>query len=85
MRKNDLNDLLPEILLEIKTLKNQFDASHRWLNSNQAAKHISYTVDGLRKLKDVHLFLDVHYYKKSGKLIFDKYALDEWIMETKIA
>lgn len=82
MNNNDLIDLLSELIVAINILKSPATPKKRWLNSNEAADYIGYSIDGLRKLKDVNLFLDVHYFKTSGKLLFDQYALDDWVMGT---
>lgn len=66
-------------------LISSLSSTKRWLNTKETADYLGYSKDGLMKLKDVHLFLDMHYFKKAGKLIFDRHALDTWIMETKIA
>ncbi len=56
----------------------------RWLNTQEAAAYLGYSTDGINKLKGVHLFKDWHYFKKAGKILYDRHALDEWVLETKI-
>ncbi|MGA1931703.1 DNA-binding protein [Arcobacter sp. YIC-464] len=78
-------ELLPEIkrLLEELNEKIEFNTDKRWLNITETAKYLGYSKDHIHKLKNNEFDLNIHYYKKSGKLLFDKTKLDEWVMSTQ--
>ena len=53
----------------------------RWLTSEELALYIGYSKESIKKfLKDEEFELNYHYFKKDRKNIFDKNAIDEWIM-----
>ena len=43
-------------------------------------EYIGYSPDSVYKLKSNEWEEGVHFFKKSGKVLFDKGALDKWIM-----
>ena len=54
----------------------------RWLTSEELALYIGYSKESIKNfIKDDELILNYHYYKKDRKNIFDKNAIDEWIMQ----
>lgn len=55
----------------------------RWLDINETSKYICLSKDRIHKLKNIEFFENKHYYKKSGKLLFDKNELDSWVMGNK--
>jgi len=56
----------------------------RWLNVNETAYYLGYSKDYIHKLKDSSFILNKHYYKKQGKLLFDKDELDLWVTSSNI-
>ena len=68
-------DEILTLLLEQKN--NNFEK--RWLNINETAHYLGYSKEYIHKLKDSSFFINKHYYKKSGKLLFDKDMLDIWV------
>lgn len=53
----------------------------RWLTSEELALYIGYSKESIKRfLKDGEFELNYHYFKKDRKNIFDKNAIDEWIM-----
>lgn len=53
----------------------------RWLTSEELSLYIGYSKESIKKfLKDEEFELNYHYFKKDRKNIFDKNAIDEWIM-----
>jgi len=71
-------DEILTLLLEQKN--NNFEK--RWLNINETAHYLGYSKEYIHKLKDSSFFINKHYYKKSGKLLFDKNELDLWVTST---
>ena len=53
----------------------------RWLNINEASEYIGYKKETIhKKVQNGEFQPEIHYYKKSGKLLFDKNELDNWVM-----
>jgi hypothetical protein len=53
----------------------------RWLTSEELALYIGYSKESIKRfLKDGEFELNYHYFKKDRKNIFDKNAIDKWIM-----
>ncbi|WP_373072115.1 DNA-binding protein [Sulfurimonas sp.] len=73
---------IDELVLKVNQLLENTNPEKRWLNINEAAYYLGYSKDHLHKLKNDELIQGKHYYKK-GKLLFDKYALDEWVTTYK--
>ncbi len=55
----------------------------RWLNVSETAHYLGYSKDHIHKMKSDTFILDVHYYKKAGRLLFDKIELDNWVTQTE--
>jgi hypothetical protein len=68
-------DEILKLLLEQK----KTSTIKRWLNITETAYYLGYSKEYIHKLKDSSFFINKHYYKKSGKLLFDKYELDIWV------
>lgn len=73
--------LLPQILGELKALKRHIEdvTSQRWMTLKQTAHYLGYSPDRLYKLKDEHFIEGEHFYKRSGKILFDRVAIDDWV------
>ncbi len=54
----------------------------RWLNVSETAHYLGYSKDHIHKMKNDIFILDIHYYKKTGRLLFDKMELDKWVTQT---
>ena len=60
-------------------LENKIDK--RWLNINEAAMYIGYKKETIhKKVQNGEFQPEIHYYKQSGKLLFEKNELDNWVM-----
>lgn len=79
-------DQIPQIFEMMKLLSKQMEnnVEKRWLNISEAANYLGYSKDHLHKLKESSFIIGQHYYKKSGKLLFDKNELDKWVMTTPV-
>ena len=75
--------LLPKMFELIEKLnKNlQNSSTKRWLSVRELAEYLSYSNDRIYKLKDEYFLEGVHFYKKSGKILFDRVAIDSWMVE----
>ena len=69
-----------DILLErMDKLEAKILGEKRWLNIAETSLYLGYSKDHIHKLKNDSFILGTHYHKKSGKLLFDKLELDNWV------
>ncbi|MEA3498051.1 MAG: hypothetical protein U9R16_03220 [Campylobacterota bacterium] len=73
-------DLLIQMM---EQLESKVSGAKRWLNITETAHYLGYSKEYIHKLKDSSFFLNKHYYKKSGKLLFDKDELDIWVTSSQ--
>jgi hypothetical protein len=72
---------IPQIYEILKELSEKFEhkIEKRWLNVSEAAYYLGYSKDHIHKLKTEHFLEGKHYYKKIGRVLFDKVELDKWV------
>jgi predicted DNA-binding transcriptional regulator AlpA len=76
---------IEDIFLLLINIKEQLEnkSDKKWLNTKELAEYIGYSINSINKLvQNEDLKLDKHYYKKTGKRIFDKEEIDKWITDT---
>ena len=75
--------LLPQMFNLIEKLNSNLENSFtkRWLSVRELAEYLSYSNDRIYKLKDEYFIEGIHFYKKSGKILFDRVAIDSWMVE----
>ena len=74
---------IPEIYNLLLLLQNEVKnkVEKRWLTTEELSVYIGYSKESIKNfIKNDELILNNHYYKKDRKNIFDKNAIDEWIM-----
>lgn len=79
-------ELIPKLLEAITALKSQSAKSNekRWLNSNEMASYTGYKLETIKsKVKSGDFVRRYHYFKRDGKLLFDKLKVDDWVMGIK--
>ncbi len=55
----------------------------RWLTTEELAEYIGYSKDSIKNMiRDEEFILELHYYKKHRKNIFDKLEIDKWVMSS---
>ena len=55
----------------------------RWLTTEELAKYIGYSKESIKNMiRDEEFILELHYYKKHRKNIFDKLEIDKWVMSS---
>ena len=74
---------IDEILLKMDILVQKVSGAKRWLNVIETAHYLGYSKEYIHKLKDSNFIINKHYYKKSGKLLFDKDELDLWVTSAR--
>ena len=75
--------LLPRMFELIEKLNKQLEENHtkRWLSVKELATYLSYSTDRIYKIKEEHFIEGIHFFKKSGKILFDRVAIDSWVVE----
>jgi predicted DNA-binding transcriptional regulator AlpA len=80
----DFNKLINEVS-EMHTIAKKMEkemsskVEKRWLTVRELSKYIGYSTNTIYKMINVEFFFNVHYYKPTGKVMFDKFAIDDWI------
>ncbi|MDD2896249.1 MAG: helix-turn-helix domain-containing protein [Aliarcobacter sp.] len=75
-------NLIKSIAQDIETIKKSLSSIQvkRWLNTNETAKYLGYSKDRIYKLKEDAFIENLHFYKKTGKILFDRVAIDDWVV-----
>ena len=72
-------DKIIDILEKLEKLESKIVGEKRWLNTKEASYYLGYSQEHIHKLKDNHLIEGKHYFKKAGRVLFDKVELDNWV------
>jgi hypothetical protein len=74
-------NLIKDIADNLEIIKKSLSSnnSKRWLNTSEAAIYLGYSKEHIPKLKNSHFIEGKHYYKKAGRVLFDRYELDNWV------
>ncbi len=85
MQKIDLVTLedFTKVLQYLETISRKLDEKiqKKWLSTKELAEYTSYKLNTIQaKIKTNQFIENVHYYKKGGKLFFDRLAIDKWII-----
>jgi len=86
--KIDLTPLeaIPTVLKQLKIIDKKLDSNidKRWLNTSELANYTGYALETIKsKIKKHEFAIGVHYFKRDGKLLFDKFEVDKWVMGIK--
>lgn len=75
-------NLIKNIANDIETIKKSLSSiqTKRWLNTFELAKYLGYSTDRIYKLKEEVFIENLHFYKKIGKILFDRVAIDDWVV-----
>ena len=71
---------LDEILNELNIIKQNQTIDKKWLSVKELSEYLDYSTDRIHKLKGTEFLEGIHYYKRSGKLLFDKEKIDKWVL-----
>lgn len=84
--------MLPRMLEIIEMMKKEMDkgTAKRWLNVKELAEYLGYSKDRIYKIKEQYFIEGVHFHNRTGKILFDRVAIDSWVVgkddrETDIA
>ena len=75
-------NLLPQLAADLKQIKKQLEGegTKRWLNVRELALYLGYSKDRIYKIKDEYLIEGEHFYNRTGKILFDRVAIDSWVV-----
>ena len=75
---NKIDDILK--LLNTVLLNQTNQIPKKWLSVKELSLYIDYSTDRIHKLKNIEFFNGIHFYKRGGKLLFDKDMIDKWVI-----
>lgn len=75
-------NLIKQMAEDIAFLKKSINDStaKRWLNVKEVAEYLGYSKDRIYKIKDQHLIEGIHFHNQTGKILFDRVAIDSWVV-----
>lgn len=75
-------NLLPKMFEIIETMYEELKTvqAKRWLNVKEVAEYLGYSKDRIYKIKDEHMLEGIHFHNKTGKILFDRVAIDSWVV-----
>lgn len=76
---NLIKEMAKDLELIKKALTNQ--SAKRWMTVKELAQYLGYSKDHIYHLKEETFLEDIHFYKKTGKILFDRVAIDSWVLE----
>ena len=75
-------NLIKDIAKDIEVIKKSLSSiqTKRWLTTDEVAKYLGYSRDRIYKFKNSSFIENLHFYKKEGRILFDKVAIDDWVI-----
>ena len=75
-------NLIKQIALDLELIKKALSnhTDKRWLNVREVAQYLGYSKDRIYKIKDEYFSEGEHFHNKTGKLLFDRVAIDSWVV-----
>ena len=75
-------NLLPKMFQLIEMMSEELKTAQgkRWLNVKELAEYLGYSKDRIYKIKDEYLLEGIHFHNKTGKILFDRVAIDSWVV-----
>ena len=75
-------NLIKDIAKDLDVIKKQLQntTAKRWLSVKELSEYLGYSKDHIYKLKEQFFIEGVHFYKKSGKILFDRVAIDSCVV-----
>ena len=75
-------NLIKDIANNIEMIKKSLSSTQtkRWLNTRELATYLGYSKDRIYKIKEEVFIENLHFYKKTGKILFDRVAIDDWVV-----
>ena len=76
-------NLIKEMAKDIELIKKSLmtQTEKRWLSVKELAQYLGYSKDHIYHLKEETFLENIHFYKKTCKILFDRVAIDSWVLE----
>ncbi len=71
---------IDEILNQLQQINKKITLEKRWLTVADLSKYLGYSKDRIYKFQNNTFIENLHFYKKQGKILFDRVAIDEWVV-----
>jgi predicted DNA-binding transcriptional regulator AlpA len=71
---------IDDILNQLIQINKKITLEKKWLTVNELAKYLGYSKDRIYKFQNTTFVENLHFYKKQGKILFDRVAIDEWVV-----
>lgn len=78
-------ELLPQVLEQLKAINKKLENTNnkRWMTTAELSKYLGYSKDRIYKLKGIEFIEGIHFFNNTGKILFDRVAIDEWVTNKK--
>ncbi len=75
-------NLISKIALDVELIKKTLAGAtaKRWLNVRELADYLGYSKDRIYKIKEEYFTEGEEFHNKTGKLLFDRVAIDSWVV-----
>ena len=75
-------NIIKKIALDLELIKKALSnhTDKQWLNVREVAQYLGYSKDRIYKIKDEYFEEGEHFHNKTGKLLFDRVAIDSWVV-----
>lgn len=77
-----IQEQIKELKEHINILDSKLSSEKRWLNIKETSHYLGYSKDHIHKLKAEYFIEGVHFHKKAGRVLFDKYEIDNWVISS---
>jgi len=71
---------IDDILSQLQQINKKINLEKRWLTVNELSKYLGYSKDRIYKFISNTFILNLHFYKKNGRILFDRVAIDDWVV-----
>jgi len=75
-------NLIKDMANNLEVIKKSLSSMQikRWLTVAELSKYLGYSKDRIYKFKESTFVENLHFYKKCGKILFDRVAIDDWVV-----
>ena len=75
-------NLIKSIAEDVAMIKKELKTNRakRWLSVKELAEYLGYSKDRIYKIKSDHWIEGIHFHNKTGKILFDRVAIDDWVV-----
>jgi excisionase family DNA binding protein len=71
---------IDDILNQLQQINKKITLEKKWLTVTELSKYLGYSKDRIYKFISNTFIENLHFYKKNGKILFDRVAIDDWVV-----